>query len=275
MKPILGVGWDVGGWCGSKQAVAAVLCKGHRVRWLGAGSTFSLPSLEKGAGLRGLIRTAWKRCPDDVFRRYRVVVAIDAPFRFPQGFVNFLSGRGLPYWNGRREIDNPLAYRACDQAVLRAFNGKKPLSASFDKLGNNTTVAMAYLRRWRRKDSARVLPFDKEKSGTPTIIEVYPALAKPWRKKTAHRKLRPLLRLADCGKPGSDEYDAALCALMAVGFAGASSEPDRLPQLVAPPDNFSAELLKSEGWIYYPSPSWLGISATGSRRRQRGHRRHL
>jgi predicted nuclease with RNAse H fold len=257
-KPILGVGWDVGGWCGSKQAVAVAISRGRSFCWLGSGGcTFSLGTLDKGQGLRGLIRTAWKRCPHDVFDRYRVIVAIDAPFRFPQGFVKFLKGGDAPRWDSGREIDNPLAYRACDQVVFRAFNKKKPLSASFDKLGNNTTVAMTHLRLWRRTDNARVLPFDDEEASLPTIIEVYPALAKARGEKNAHRKLRRLV--AGFGRARSDEYDAAICAVLAVAFGVDGEQEDLLPPMRHPPLEFSIRRLKSEGWIYYPSPLWLGV----------------
>ena len=75
------------------------------------------------------------------------------------------------------EIDNPLAYRETDRHVYRAF-GKKPLSGSFDKLGNNATVAMVYTRRLSATGQLRVMPFDEPLIGIPTAIEVYPALLK-------------------------------------------------------------------------------------------------
>src|ERR1019366_10472685 len=52
-KPILAVGWDVGGWVGNKQGVAvATYAEGGGVHWLGQATTLRLASLEpatKGA----------------------------------------------------------------------------------------------------------------------------------------------------------------------------------------------------------------------------------
>jgi hypothetical protein len=53
---------------------------------------------------------------------------------------------------------------------------------------------------------------------------------------------------------GTDECDAAICAMLALAFA-LDGESELLPQLVSPDASVSVEQLRSEGWIYYPSPA--------------------
>lgn len=87
-----------------------------------------------------------------------LVVAIDAPLGFPRAFVRFLSGdEPAEILCPDREIESLLAYREKDRHVYGVF-GKKPLSAAFDKLGNNATVAMAHVRRWQENHGFSVPP---------------------------------------------------------------------------------------------------------------------
>jgi predicted nuclease with RNAse H fold len=171
-------------------------------------------------------------------------VAIDAPLAFPSAFVELLAQGMLPVMTGTREIDNPLAYRDCDRFIART-HGKKPLSASFDKLGNNATVAMTVTRRWRAQ-GFRVVPFDDPGDGRRLALETYPALFK--RAGVVVERARALLPrgLHD----GTDEQDAALCALAAVAYSGA--EDSRLPKLVPPPSGEG-----KDGWIFGPTRAWF------------------
>ena len=62
----------------------------------------------------------------------------------PLAFTELLARRRelrLSKWGA--ELDNPLAYRETDRHIYRTFL-KRPLSGSFDKLGNNATVAMVH-----------------------------------------------------------------------------------------------------------------------------------
>ena len=45
-QPILGVGWDVGGWIGRKQAVAIAEWDDHSPQWRGTPVRFSIADLE-------------------------------------------------------------------------------------------------------------------------------------------------------------------------------------------------------------------------------------
>ena len=87
------------------------------------------------------------------------MIGIDAPLGWPAEFVR-LVGRApnharpyLPPAGG--EFESRLAYRYTDRAVHRRC-GKKPLSAAFDKLGNNATKAIAVCQLLCRHSGAVV-----------------------------------------------------------------------------------------------------------------------
>lgn len=76
----------------------------------------------------------------------RLALGIDAPLAFPRALGNLLAGRGVECAVPQREIDNPYAYRDCERWLHQQY-GKKPLSATFDRLGNNATLALSMLPR--------------------------------------------------------------------------------------------------------------------------------
>jgi hypothetical protein len=173
VKPLLAAGWDLGGWIGPKQGVA-VLRFGNDMEWLGTATSFRLADPPTDAGLPGLIRKAWPEASAEVLATHRIVVGVDAPLGYPLAFTRLLVGdANIDVQTSAPEIDNPLAYRATDRWVYRTF-GKKPLQATFDKLGNNATVA----RRWFRMHDIAVLPFEAASAEESAIIEVYPALGR-------------------------------------------------------------------------------------------------
>lgn len=268
-KPVLGVGWDVGGWLGQKQAVAVVTWENDSgcARWLGSARCFSIGSWHRGDWqIDDLVRLAWADAPADALVGFDVNVAIDAPLGFPLGFMNLLAGGPTISFDPRRpEIENPLAYRETDRHIFDVF-GKKPLSASFDKLGNNATVAMVHTNRLRKQGRLCVLPFDDKLEGVPTAIEVYPALLKtakvagmpaPAASTEAVRRLLPA-GAAD----GTDECDACICALMALA-SGLGGRFAGMPLMQSPP-TLTSEITR-EGWIYYPSAEWAPRRSTASR----------
>jgi len=77
------------------------------------------------------------------------------------------------------------------------------------------------------------------------VLEVYPALAKVGGKASAVRA-ELLAHLPADVTAGTDRYDAAICALMALQYA-AKGSVSLLPALVAPP----AEMALDEGWVYH------------------------
>lgn len=169
---------------------------------------------------------------------------------FPVAFQQLVCGEVPRTANPPTEIDSPLAYRECERFIYRTYD-KKPLSAPFDKLGNNATVAMVFAGRWRMQDGFSILPFAEPSDRGREIIEVYPALAKVDGR--AGRRIEQLLpRGLDAT---SDEYDAAICAVMAAAHACGELDVE-LPPLVGPPPELAANA-KREGWIYAPPKRWL------------------
>ena len=141
----IGIGWDVRGWQGSAQAVAVVgwQARTQQLHWLGVSPLFRLSS-RVAPDLDALLRPALQdevalmqvlACP-------HLALGIDAPLAFPRALGELLAGRGPECAVPQREIDNPYAYRDCERWLHQQY-GKKPLSATFDRLGNNATLALS------------------------------------------------------------------------------------------------------------------------------------
>jgi predicted nuclease with RNAse H fold len=250
VEPILAIGWDVGGWMGVKHGwpICEVRDDGT-LHW-----PFS--PVELGIGPTGEFDL------DEIIRRLsgsngmtvdgqRVVVAVDAPLGFPAQFRRLLCGETVEFVFPDREIESELAYRETDRNVHDRL-GKKPLSAAFDKLGNNATVAMVHAQRWRERHGFSVPPLTEVGDLGRVIIEVYPALAKDPRTGEARGVLARLI--PPDVKSGTDAYDAAICALHAAKF-GSGQALRVLPPLVGP--ERVTEAMAEEGWIYYFSPDEL------------------
>ena len=77
------------------------------------------------------------------------------------------------------------------------------------------------------------------------VLEVYPALAKVAGKASPAREEIAASLPADV-VAGTDRYDAALCALMALQYA-AGGAVTSLPDLVSVPPDFPLD----EGWVYH------------------------
>lgn len=239
----IGIGWDVRGWQGNAQAVAVVgwQARESRLHWLGISPLFRLSS-RVAPDLDALLRPALQdevalmqvlACP-------RLALGIDAPLAFPRALADLLAGRGSGSPVPQREIDNPYAYRDCERWLHQHY-GKKPLSATFDRLGNNATLALSMLPRL---GDLQLVPKQARAAGR-AVLEVYPALAKMGGKASAVRpELQPHLPASLI--PGTDPYDAALCALMALQYA-AEGVVTSLPALVDLPD----EMAPDEGWVYH------------------------
>lgn len=256
-QAVLGVGWDVGGWIGRKQAVAIAEWKDHSVQWLARPTCFSIAQLGERWGVHDLVRLAWPEAPSEILESRELVMAIDAPLGFPLAFSELLAQRSTPSFDpSGPEIENPLAYRESDRHIYRTFR-KKPLSGSFDKLGNNATVAMVHTRRLSIAGQLRVAPFDEPQSGIPTAIEVYPALLKR-KQRTGDIFAAECLPTVHALLPrgvsdGTDECDACLCALLALAY-GHRGQVVGLPTMQGPTGAIVD--IKREGWIFYSASDW-------------------
>lgn len=255
MEPVLGIGWDVGGWMGRKNAFAAALWDPESgVSWLGDPKTVSIP-VKGYLTFDTVLHSCVPSLPGRGLDPSPIIVAIDAPLGYPRLFARFVAGDADVLARPEREIDNPLAYRETDRHIHQVF-GKKPLSATFDKLGNNATVAISHVLRWRAEHGFSIPPIYQRGEGDRTIIEVYPALVKANATSEAIPAIHKLIPAS--AEPGTDPYDATICAILALAYAAGGRIPG-IPRLVEPPDSDPA--FQTEGWIYYPAQKSLA-SAT-------------
>jgi predicted nuclease with RNAse H fold len=258
------LGWDVGGWEGSRDGLAVLRwTQTGRLELASAPTRVRLADLmNERFGAHDLLRAAGLDTPWD-----RVVIGIDAPLGWPAEFVRLVGSAPQltsPYLPGPGgEIENRLAYRYTDRVVRRRW-GKKPLSAAFDKLGNNATKAITLCQLLHGNCGAVVVPQEEQDGQGVVICEAYPAL---WKQDA--RRDGPLLApaaeaLASLPMPsfGTHEADAVLCALTAAWYDNqVRGLRQNLSELWFPEDEFAmadceadgAELVRQEGWIYFPS----------------------
>lgn len=222
---------------------------------VGNAASFAIRDLQdRGGGLLELIRIAWPAAPSDALTQYRIVLAIDAPLGFPVAFRDLLLRKPVSDMAPDSQIGNLLAHREAERWILKTFK-KRALSASFDKLGNNATVAMYYAARWSEQATMAIVPFQQEQPDGHVIIEVYPALVKKPGGTECYSRFQCLL--PDGLQPGTDEYDAAICAVLASIFASPRPDEGGDPAtLVGPPEHIDDATVKAEGWIYTIHPEW-------------------
>ena len=246
-KNLLAVGWDVGGWMGSNHGFSILNWNYEKKEysWLGKSvelkipdqSTFSLDYIFK--------KVTGKN--DFKINDYQLVIGIDAPLSFPSEFEDFINNRKKIFKRPEKEIYNKLAYRRTDVHIYEEL-GKKPLSAVFDRLGTNATAAIVHVNKWMDEYNFSLQPIKDNKSGRD-IIEVYPALLKASKYSAADEPFKSMLPKSV--KVGTDAYDSALCAVMAIAY-GAGDQFTELPNLIGP--EVIDENIKEEGWIYYFPP---------------------
>ncbi|TMW73428.1 DUF429 domain-containing protein [Alteribacter natronophilus] len=237
---ITAIGWDVGGWMGSSHGIAVMKINKGKLTWAMEPAEYTLPAGELWTPLdmaRGALA-------EEDLAATRIVIGIDAPLSFPAALTRFLNGNFTLPGKPAKEIENPLAYRDAERYIQRQFR-KKPLSAAFDRIGNNATVAMSHVRTWEREWGFTARPFESKKS-FKEIIEVYPALVK----KTSSASAIPFIHsiIPETAAPGTDAYDACICALHAAAFA---LDGEHFPRLVHPPEG---GIWQQEGWIYHFPP---------------------
>ena len=244
-KPVIAIGWDVRGWRGSDQAVAILSFDtgSSTPHWLGVSGGFRLEPGEP-PGLHSLVG----QVPGDPLAGLdltgaAVVVGIDAPLAFPSRFVSLMKSESVSgYCPPGREIDNVFAYRDCERWIFEQ-HARKPLSATFDRLGNNATLAMC-MAQALGEEGFQVVPRQAGASGR-AVIEVYPGISKRGNKKI-DRAITPVERHMPVDLvPGTDQYDAAICAILAAVYAG-KGRGLGLPDLVGLQPGYGPD----EGWIY-------------------------
>ena len=241
---LIGLGWDVGGWQGRKQGFAAYEWDSEVRKIRAIGNPFA-------ADLRSFGNSF---SPDEILKRLgfqrsnskdiTIVVGIDAPLGWPKEYQDLVAGitaddrKMLP---PSREIDNSFAYRATERYLFETY-GKKPLSATFDKLGNNATVAICAVNAWMQC-GYHLMPKISKSVEKRSIIEVYPGIEKQRNTIGKNAEIGELI----AHTTNEDAYDAQICALLALSMAD-SAAVTGLHRLVEPPNN---PIYCQEGWIYH------------------------
>src|ERR1019366_4593041 len=166
METIIVLGWDVGGYKGSKNAFALATVRGSETKLRICTGEVELSN-----------KDSLYKFPDNLFLPGdNFVVAIDAPFGFPSPLLDFINNKADTRGYFERDIENVYVFRKTDREV-ESITGKKPLSPIFDKLGRNTFRAIRQLRKWKQdRPDLIVIPWDDEPGGNLTAIEVYPGI---------------------------------------------------------------------------------------------------
>lgn len=240
---IIAIGWDVRGWRGNQQAVAVLKLNKATgdIQWW-VSDDFQFQTNEPLSLSSLLIPTLGDIFEELLADANQVVLGIDAPLAFSQAFATLLTDHDSEYLPTNRQMDNPLAYRDCERWI-KDEHLKTPLSASFDKLGNGATLAIA-LTHSLKKEGFTLVPQDGLNSNK-SIIEVYPGIVKVGTQRELPA-IKPIHNhIPKYVIPGTDQYDAAICALMAAVYAGSSEQLD-LPEVI----NFQPDFDPKEGWIY-------------------------
>jgi len=253
------IGWDVGGWEGKHDGLAVLhWCGASGLQVLGSPVRMSLQEALVGKTL--CVGRLLAACGSNVSWE-RAVIGIDAPLGWPREFVQHVvrppAGEQAYLPSGPGEINNHLAYRLCDR-VVHEWCGKKPMSASFDRLGNNATKAIAGVQLLGENDGALLSP-QQGMISRVVATEAYPALWKDGAKKEGQPIEVAAGALSGCElpEPGSDECDAVLAALSAACYDDLTQRHDRgLPVLCLPWDYLGSEqahlgdeaLIADEGW---------------------------
>lgn len=261
---VLAIGWDVGGWAGARHGFATIHYAGGMASVGVAREAVTLPPCNSFSHWVDWVTGHCGKSSDSTSAQAgtppaeRIVVGIDAPFGFPAAQGDLFQRRPAPLSDTGGFLENPYAFRATDRHIARHF--KRPLSASFDKLGNNATVAMHHLAAWG--NDVCVLPFEEDNGTRPVVLEVYPAIL--WhgpRSQPRRDEERPawFQSLPEAGWPQRDDHvkDALVCAALALAYASPGDQ--QRPGLQRPTFDVPA----GEGWIYYPKGSeWHKPSAS-------------
>ncbi len=242
-SPLL-IGWDVGAWNCDKNPNSrdALVVLDRQRKLMGKPWRGSLRRLiNQSADTDDFVHRLMGLCELEVHDRSApVVLAIDTPLGFSQGFIDLLV-HGHAADTIDRSSENPYLFRRTERLLFE--RGLSPLSALKDMIGSQATKGMHVLARF----APQVETCGVWTGGTRLrAIEAYPSACKH---STAMAELHQEFGIR--GQDGgdlpegfqhSDQIDALTCALVAWLF---HFQPDKLLQ---PEPNTPIK----EGWIFAP-----------------------
>lgn len=245
------IGWDVGAWnCdknrSSRDALVVIDSQRSLIgrSWRGSLRREINQSVDTGDFLLRVLSLCGIEGHD---QSTPVVLAIDTPLGFSQGFVDLLVNGHVAAGTINRSSENPYLFRRTERFLFE--RGLSPLSALKDMIGSQATKGMHVLARFAPQietcgvwtDGARL-----------RAIEAYPSACKH---STAMAELHQEFGIR--GQDGADlpegflhgdQFDALTCALIAWLF---HFQPEKLlqPELNVP---------IKEGWIFAPVDGLVG-----------------
>lgn len=244
-SPTLLIGWDVGEWIcdknpNSRDALVVLDSqrKLHGRPWRGSLRRLINKSIDTDDFLCRLLSLCGLEGSD--YQSVPVVLAIDTPLGFSQGFIDLLiNGHAVDSID--RSSENPYLFRRTERLLFE--RGLSPLSALKDMIGSQATKGMHVLARFAPQIEACGVWTDGRRL---RAIEAYPSACK---RSTIMAELHQEFGIrgeADGGSPEGfqhgDQIDALTCALIAWLF---HFQPDMLIQ--PEPDT-----PMKEGWIFAP-----------------------
>lgn len=229
------IGWDVGGWnCDhNPNSRDAIVILDEQLALVGKPWRGNLRArINASANSREFIRNLFSLCAVDLLLNPAyVILAIDTPLGFSDGFVNLLSNHR--YVEPIEESSaNPYLYRQTERYLYT--QGLKPLSPLKDMIGSQATKGIHALAKFAPQVLHCGVWSDGERL---SVIETYPSACK---RSALVNRLRK--RVANQTSLHQDENDALTCALIAYLF---KSNPD---MLISPLESVPT----GEGWIWVP-----------------------
>ncbi|WP_374323137.1 hypothetical protein [Aquipseudomonas alcaligenes] len=239
------IGWDVGAWnCdknpNSRDALVVIDSQRRLLGrpWRGSLRRLINQSVDTDDYLRRLLSLCGLE--DGDCQLAPVVLAIDTPLGFSQGFIDLLVN-SLAADSIDRSSDNPYLFRRTERLLFE--RGLSPLSALKDMIGSQATKGMHVLARFAPQIETCGVWTDGVRL---RAIEAYPSACK---RSTSMAELHQEFGIR--GQAGGelpegfhhgDQLDALTCALIAWLF---HFQPEKLLQ---PEQNLPVK----EGWIFAP-----------------------
>ena len=238
------IGWDVGAWNCDKNPSSrdALVVLDSQRKLMGRPWRGSLRRvINQSVGTDDFINRLLGLCElDDHGQSAPVVLAIDTPLGFSQGFIDLLINSHAAD-SIDRSSENPYLFRRTERLLLE--RGLSPLSALKDMIGSQATKGMHVLARFAPQIETCGVWTD---GAGLRAIEAYPSACKrSTNMAELHREFGIKGQAGDELPEGfhhGDELDALTCALIAWLF---HFQPQKLLQ---PEPNVPVK----EGWIFAP-----------------------
>lgn len=221
------IGWDVGAWNCDKNPISrdAIIILDGDSKIVGQWRNNLTYAINDSTNASDFIKKIFALCGEKAkdLTNVSIIMAIDAPLGFPDGFKDLINGKHEINDIGQHK-SNPYLFRKTEQLLFG--NDLSPLSPIKDMIGSQSTKAMHVLAKFGiEPNGIGVWNYDNWLS----VIETYPS---------ALKKLIVNNSLPKDSK--KDILDAWLCAELAILY------DTQIEKLNKPLPTIS----KSEGWIW-------------------------